>query len=196
MNRSSVSATVFRDFTLLLVLAFVSIAVWLLPHVQPPAAENKDSPAPGNVIVAITWPQGDTDIDLWVMGPGEMVPVGYSNKGGLLFNLLRDDLGNVPDATAFNYENAYSRGVVAGEYVVNIHCYRCSILPVPVDVEVSVDPSPEASRVLIATTRIDLRANGAEKTALRFKLDRHGQLVPDSLNSVFRPLREAKKATP
>lgn len=196
MINSNVSGTVFRDFTLLLVLAFVSMVVWLLPHIQPPAAENKDSPAPGNVIVAITWPEGDTDIDMWVMGPGEMRPVGYSNKSGLLFNLLRDDLGNVPDATAFNYENAYSRGVVAGEYVVNVHCYRCAVLPVPVDIEVSVDPSPEASRTLIATSRVELRANGAERTAVRFKLNKHGALVPDSLNSVFRPLREAKKETP
>ena len=33
----------------------------------------------------------DVDIDLWVKAPDD-IPVGYSNQGGLFFNLLRDDL--------------------------------------------------------------------------------------------------------
>jgi hypothetical protein len=101
------TGTVFRDFSMLMVLGFVAMVVWLLPHVNPPADSSEADP-PGNVIVAITWPEGDTDIDLWVTGPGEIRPVGYSNKGGVLFNLLRDDLGHMPDATPLNYENAYS----------------------------------------------------------------------------------------
>ena len=186
------SGTVFRDFTLLMVMGFVSMVVWLLPHVNPPAGSS-DAEPPGNVMVAITWPEGDIDIDLWVTGPGEMNPVGYSNKGGVLFNLLRDDLGRLPDATALNYENAFSRGIVEGEYIVNLHCYRCAVVPQPVDVEVSVnDGTPGKGARLIATTSLKLTANGQEKTALRFDLDAAGKLVPDSLNSVFRPLRSAK----
>ena len=192
MQIARASGTVFRDFTLLMVLGFVSMVVWLLPHVNPPASQS-DADPPGNVVVAITWPEGDIDIDLWVTGPGEMNPVGYSNKGGVLFNLLRDDLGRLPDATALNYENAYSRGVVEGEYVVNVHCYRCPIVPQQIDVEVSINDSTsgKGSR-MIATTSLKLTASGQEKTALRFKLDTAGKLVPDSLNSVFRPLRSVK----
>lgn len=192
MARSRISGTVFRDFTLLMTLGFVAMVVWLLPHMNPPASET-DADPPGNVVVAITWPEGDIDLDLWVTGPGELAPVGYSNKGGVLFNLLRDDLGRLPDATPLNYENAYSRGILAGEYIVNVHCYRCPIVPQRVSVEVSVnDMAPGKATRMIATTSLQLTANGQERTALRFKLDATGKLVADSLNSVFRPLRSAK----
>lgn len=189
------AGTVFRDFTLIMVLGFVAMVVWLLPHVNPPA-QNADAVPPGNVVVAITWPPGDTDIDLWITGPGELVPVGYSNKGGLLFNLLRDDLGDKPDATPLNYENAYSRGVVAGEYVVNVHCYRCPVLPQRIDVEISINTGENSKGVKpVATTAVELRTNGEERTALRFRLDAKGNLEPDSMNNVFRQLRAAKGAS-
>ena len=186
------SSTVFRDFTLLMVLGFVAMVVWLLPHVNPPASQSHADP-PGNVVVAITWPEGDIDVDLWVTGPGELNPVGYSNKGGVLFNLLRDDLGSMPDATPLNYENAYSRGLLEGEYIVNVHCYRCPVVPQKVAVEVSAnDGAAGKGSRRIATTSLELTANGQERTALRFRLDAAGKLVPDSLNSIFRPLRNAK----
>ena len=187
------SDIVLRDFLFLLVLALVALILWIYPHLNPPASES-DSVPPGNVVVAITWPAGDIDIDLWVFGPGEIVPVGYSNKGGTLFNLLRDDLGNSPDATPLNYENAYTRGIVAGEYIINVHCYRCPVLPQKVDVEVAInDGKPGKGTKKIATTSTELRANGEERTALRFRLAEGGALEPNSMNSVFRPLRSVKK---
>lgn len=185
------AGTVFRDFTLLMVLGFVAMVIWLLPHVSPPA-DNASAVPPGNVVIAITWPPGDTDIDLWVTGPGEIVPVGYSNKGGLLFNLLRDDLGDRPDATPLNYENTYSRGIIAGEYIVNVHCYRCPVVPQMVDLEISVNKGEHSKGgTPVAVTSVELRANGEEKTALRFKLDDKGNMMPNSMNNVFRPLRAA-----
>ena len=184
-------AIVYRDFLFLTLLGFVAMVVWLLPFINPPA-QSSDAVPPGNVVVAITWPEGDTDIDLWVTGPGEIVPVGYSNKGGVLFNLLRDDLGKMPDATPLNYENAYSRGVVAGEYVVNVHCYRCPVVPQRVDVEIAVNDGRSGKGVKpIATTSLELRSNGQEKTALRFRLDAKGRVEPASMNNLFRPLRAA-----
>ena len=186
------SKTVGLDMMMLLMLGFVCMIVFLLPHVNPPKEDDKAEP-PGNVIVAITWPEGDIDVDMWITGPGEKAPVGYSNKSGALFNLLRDDLGNRPDATPMNYENAYSRGIVAGEYVINVHCYRCAILPQKVSVEISLNTGkPGKGMTPIATTSLTLTANGQEKTALWFRLDKDGKLVPGSMNSVFRPLRAAQ----
>jgi hypothetical protein len=183
---------VFRDLLFLMLLGFLAMVVWMLPHLNPPAKDAAAEP-PGNLIVAITWPEGNTDVDLWVMGPQEIRPVGYSNKGGILFNLLRDDLGTMPDATPLNYENAYTRGIVEGEYVVNVHCYRCPVVPVPVDVEISVnsgEPGKESLRA-IAAASVTLDRNGVERTALRFKLTSDGLLVAGSMNNVFRPLRAA-----
>ena len=120
------SGIVFRDFMTLMFAGFACVAVLLLAHINPKAeaAKIKDTSAPGNVLVEINWPpELDSDVDLWVQAPGD-VPVGYSNKGGAVFNLLRDDLGRQVDLSGINYENAYSRGIVPGEYTVNVHLYR------------------------------------------------------------------------
>ncbi len=188
---------VFQDKLFLLMMGFAAMVYMMLPHLNPPANEDNAEP-PGNVIVHITWPEGDTDVDLWVTGPGEPVPVGYSNKGGLLWNLLRDDLGNQIDATDINYENAFTRGIIPGEYVVNVHCFRCPILPVPVEVEVSVKGETENGGKIplkvIATTQVVLHQQGEELTAFRFILNRDGTLESGSLNHVFRELRAARSA--
>jgi hypothetical protein len=43
----------------------------------------------------------------------------------------------------------------------------------------------------VATTTVQLRKPNQELTALRFRLDSTGQLVPGSINSIFKPLRVA-----
>ena len=95
---------------------FVTVAVLMLAAHQPQgrgAKAARDRPPPGNVMVEANWPPGmDSDVDLWVQAPGD-VPVGYSNKGGAVFNLLRDDLGQQLDLSGLNYESSYSRGVRA-----------------------------------------------------------------------------------
>lgn len=188
------SGVLFRDALFLMLMGFVALVIFMLPHLNPPAADANAEP-PGNLIVHITWPEGNTDVDLWVDGPGELVPVGYSNKGGVLWNLLRDDLGAYPDATSVNYENAYTRGIVPGEYTINVHCYRCPQVPIMVDAEISVstDTTGKGGTVQIASAHVELRSNDQERTALRFTLTADGTVVPGSFSTVFRPLRSANK---
>src|SRR3954470_21139512 len=143
------SDIVFRDLILLMLTGFVTVAVLMLDHINPKAqaAVTRDAAATGNVMVEINWPPDlDSDVDLWVQAPGD-VPVGYSNKGGAVFNLLRDDLGEIADATRMNYEVSYARGLPAGEYTVNLHLYRNSTHAgrVPVTVVASVKRSPQES---------------------------------------------------
>ncbi|MFQ5467679.1 MAG: hypothetical protein ACE5DS_06025 [Kiloniellaceae bacterium] len=188
--------TVFRDVIFLALAGFVAMVLLLLPHLNPPATANEGTPAPGNVIVEISWPEKiDADVDLWVQAPGD-TPVGYSNKGGLLFNLLRDDLGVQSDMTNINYEVSYSRGVAPGEYVVNIHLYRdlSGQLPLPVNVVVSVKSSAQAAAKRMLQTQVLLRHQGEELTAFRFVLNEDGTLVPDSVNDLPKPLRSQKKS--
>ena len=135
--------TVFRDVILLALSGFVAVVLILLPHLHPPV-EAKEAPPPGNVVIEINWPSEiDADVDLWIEAPGDR-PVGYSNKGGRVFNLLRDDLGQFRDLTDVNYEVAYSRGIVEGEYTINLHLYRnkSAILPVPVTMVARTDGLP------------------------------------------------------
>jgi hypothetical protein len=186
------SGTVFRDVVMLALVGFVAIVVMLLPHLNPPGAKTADNMTPpGNVIVEIRWPDEiDADVDLWVQAPGD-VPVGYSNKGGVVFNLLRDDLGNRIDVTGLNYETSYSRGLQPGEYTVNLHLYRnpSGVYPIPVTVVTSVKRNAkETARQLLASDVL-LVSEGEEMTVYRFDLTEDGDLVAGSVHSLQKPLR-------
>ena len=186
--------TVFRDVIMLALAGFVAMVILLLPHLNPPDQARADAEPPGNVIVEIHWPDEiNSDVDLWVEAPGD-IPVGYSNKGGVIFNLLRDDLGQRADATGLNYEVSYSRGIPAGEYTVNVHLYRntANIFPIPVTVVTSVKKSArDAARQLLAS-KIDLAREGDELTVYRFELSGEGGLIPGSVHSLQRNLRSLK----
>jgi hypothetical protein len=143
------------------------------------------------VIVEVSWPEGvDADIALWVEAPGDR-PVGYSNKGGAIFNLLRDDLGKRSDVTGMNYEVSYSRGIPDGEYTVNVHLYRnkTRVSPIPVTVVTSVKKTPSATTRQLLASKIELVREGQELTVYRFKLEGEGNLVPGSVHSLHRKLR-------
>lgn len=192
---AQINQVLFRDTLLNMLLMLVVIVALILPHLNPPSSKA-DAEPPGNLIVHIVWPKGNTDVDLWVDGPGELTPVGYSNKGGLLWNLLRDDLGSQPDATDMNYENAYTRGIVPGEYTINVHCYRCPVVPIDVAMEVSVntgEPGKSSLKPLVNTVT-KLVTEGQERTAIRFTLRDDGTIEPGSMHSVAKKLRSATKS--
>ncbi|MGE3289769.1 MAG: hypothetical protein AB7I59_02730 [Geminicoccaceae bacterium] len=184
--------TVFRDVVMLALAGFVAIVVLLLPHLARPGREaNERVIPPGNVLVEIRWPDGDdADVDLWVQAPGDAA-VGYSNRGGRVFDLLRDDLGRQGDATALNYESAYARGAPAGEYTVNLHLYHPSsaLGAVPVSVAITLRPGVGAGSVHAVTREVLLERSGQEFTVARFTLDARGRLVPGSIHALTRPLR-------
>jgi hypothetical protein len=184
--------TVFRDVVMLALVGFVAIVILLLPHLNPPGAKTADNMTPpGNVIVEIRWPDElDADVDLWVQAPRD-VPVGYSNKGGAVFNLLRDDLGNRVDVTGLNYETSYSRGIEPGEYTVNVHLYRnpSGVYPVPVTVVTSVKRNAKDTARQLLASDVLLVSEGEEVTVYRFNLNEDGDLVAGSVHSLYRALR-------
>ncbi len=186
--------TVFRDVILLALIGFVAMVIMLLPHVTPVKKQTEELKSPGNVIVEMLWPNNlPFDVDLWVKAPRE-IPVGFWNQGGTTFNLLRDDLGMEGDATDRNYEVSYSRGIPSGEYIVNVHMY--GPLPygmvVPVEIVVSVKTKYEDTRQLL-NTKVELTRRGQEETAFRFRLTEEGDLVPDSVSTLRRPLITGRK---
>ena len=189
------AGTVFRDVILLALSGFVFITVLLLPHIHKPGKEaDGSSDSPGNVIIEARWEDKlRTDVDLWVQAPGD-VPVGYSNKSGLIFNLLRDDLGSQADPTEINFETSFSRGIPPGEYTVNVHLFRNleSVYPINVRVVARVKADKDAGARPIASTTVRLDREGQEITAFRFRLTEAGEIVSGSINSVYKALRSAK----
>ncbi|HZS85182.1 MAG TPA: hypothetical protein VFA50_20065 [Stellaceae bacterium] len=185
----------FRDMLFLLVFAYLVISAVALAHVAKQDETSKGAPPPGNVIVEMRWAKEiDADVDLWVEAPGD-VPVGYSNKSGKIFNLVRDDLGRGSDPNSMNYEVAYGRGHWPGEYVVNTMLYRSrdGKMPVPVDISVSLrDEHGSVQQVLRSDISLDFE--GQETTVFRFRLDDKGALVPGSVNRIHKNLRSSKVA--
>jgi hypothetical protein len=183
----------FRDMLFLLVFAYLIISAVALAHVAKKDQDSQKTAAPpGHVMVELSWlKDSDADVDLWVQGPGD-VPVGYSNKSGKIFNLLRDDLGRSGDPNSMNYEVAYGRGHWAGEYTVNAMLFRSRDhrLPLPVRAQVSLQGDNGAVEQVVASN-FELAFDGQEVTAFRFRLDDKGAFVKDSVNRIHKDLRSA-----
>ena len=108
----------------------------------------------------------------------------------------RDDRGLVNDTITINGEEVQNplnqevvtlRGVVQGEYVVNLH-YYASETGKPVDVNVRLAKvNPKLEIVYYGTVNMEER--GQEKTAVRFSIGRDGNIyginfLPKSLVDV------------
>jgi hypothetical protein len=181
------------DMLNLMLQGIVLAVAFALILMNPPQQSRADEVPPGALTVQAFWPDDlDVDVDLWVLAPGDR-PVGYSNKDGRFFNLLRDDLGFVNDPSGKNFEVAYSRALPAGEYVVNVHLYsrRADAKTIPVKVTVQ-ERRPGSATELLADRDVQITRLGQEITVLRFRLDDRGVLVPGSVNDLPRPLRSAE----
>lgn len=184
-------------------IVFIILFLIAAMHINPIADPKEEQIAPpGNVIVNIFWEDGlNIDVDLWVLGPEDARPVGYSNRAGETFNLLRDDLGSVNDITERNFENAYTRGLPEGEYIINVHMFahKEAKKEWPVNVEVVVTvmqfDQDKSSPTEVAVAVIPLTKNGEEITAVRFKIDKNHQVIPESINQIQRKLRGSSPST-
>ncbi|MGV6825343.1 MAG: hypothetical protein ACWA5Q_00045 [bacterium] len=140
-------------------------------------------------MITITWPdQRPDDIDLWVQDPyGETVS--YLKKDAGWLHLDRDDQGNVKDTVMVdgqpvvypvNQEVVTIRGIVAGEYVVNLYHYEDrSGEPVPVNVKIEkVNPSLQ----VVFLDDVELQEQYQEKTVLRFTLSGDGSFIGTNRN--------------
>lgn len=108
--------------SIILILMMLLALIFTLITIQK--QEEEETKSPGDIVVQLFWPNDkNVDLDLWVQAPGDR-PVGYSNKSGTIFNLLRDDLGFSNDVSGVNEEVAYTRGQPNGEYRINVHSYR------------------------------------------------------------------------
>lgn len=185
-------------------IAFMILALMSLPFVQPiqkkVVEEKKEAvKSAGDMMIEIHWPDKlDIDIDLWAKSPDDERPVGYSNRAGKTFNLLRDDRGKKDDTTERNFEMFYARGLPAGEYIVNVHYFLShereqTPEEIPVDIIIStkaVDPfgGPDHMKQILVR-KVVLRTSGEETTVVRFVIKEDGELDKDSINDFYEELR-------
>lgn len=187
---------VWLDNTLLMLGSFILMAFMMLTLVNPVAPKTTEGDdRPGTLMVEIKWQDGiDSDVDLWVKAPGDK-SIGYSNKAGKIFNLLRDDLGMVNDPLDLNYEVAYTRGLPPGDYTINVHLYRDPMGHTPIEVSViaTVQNQTKNSAKRILEKKVTLDRIGQEITVASFRIDQYMEIVSGSMNNIQRPLRSAVK---
>lgn len=176
-----------RDLLMNMLLGLIALVIIIMFLISPKADANPEAmKPPGSIAVLACWPEGPTDIDLWADAPGQNVPTGYSAKSGLVWSLLRDDLGNSLDSSPANCESLFARSTPAGEFVINLHGYSLPKGPVTVRVDVSLNA------MLLISADVDIRPK-QERTVIRFTLDSAGKIIPGSVNQVFKKLRSANK---
>ncbi|MEM7562660.1 MAG: hypothetical protein AAF353_06375 [Pseudomonadota bacterium] len=148
-------------------------------------------------IITVTWPEDQPDdIDLWVQNP-QHETVSYLQKEAGWLHLDRDDRGDLNDTVMIdgqeivhpiNQEVVTIRGIISGEYIVNLHYYE-SISNNPVKAVVRIDKVNPTLR-LVFVDQVVLDAVDDEKTILRFKLDGNGDIVAmNKLDKILTPYR-------
>jgi hypothetical protein len=168
-------------FKALQVVAFLFFLALLA--MAPKTTEGKvDSKA--EFIITMDWPDNHPDdLDLMVEDPGGNIAWFRHKEAGFL-TLDRDDRGGVHDtivingkrvATPIREEVTTIRGLVAGEYTVNVSHYVATTgKPVPANVRVQkLNP---VARVLYEG-QVSVDHKGDEKTVVRFRLDEKGDVV-------------------
>ena len=122
----------FNDVLFNALLGFVVLFVLALLLINP-ITKKSDIPAKAEILITLEWDDevGD-DIDIWVQGPTG-VPISFQNKTNGVMHLDRDDLGATSDymwidgdriVIKINREVVSMRGIMAGDYYINIHVYN------------------------------------------------------------------------
>lgn len=180
----------FRDILSGALLIMFLVAALMIALIAPKTPKSDSNEEKSMVRVELIWPpEMNVDIDLWCRAPGD-VTVGYSNKSGVVFDLLRDDLGFSNDKSGLNYEIMYSRGAPVGTYQCNAHWYSNHAgLKGPIPLRMILSVTKKDTQVTNVVTVADLAYVNEEITLMRWSLDKDGRVVSDSTSNYFSPLR-------
>jgi hypothetical protein len=182
-------------FNVLLGLVFMVFTAFSLIN---PTAKTGIVDLKAELLITVTWPDNDpNDMDLYVEDTAGNI-VWYHSKEAGLMHLDRDDRGNYRDTITvngkqiqnpLNQETVTIRGIVPGEYVVNVNEFVAST-PDKVPVSVKVEKlNPVATVIYYGTIEFDHK--GQEETFVRFTLDADGQVsdVNTKSKSLVRAVR-------
>jgi hypothetical protein len=135
-------------------------------------------------IITLSWPDSHPDdIDLYAEDPLGNIVWYHEREAGFMV-LDRDDRGGLNNSITVNgrkvanpirQETISIRGIVAGEYTVNVNYYLATQgAPVPVTVKIEkVNPHVE----VVSYDNVMLEHMGQEKTAARFKIAANGDVL-------------------
>lgn len=127
------SQLAFNDMLFNILIGFVVLFILAFLMINPITKKN-DIPVRAEIMITLEWEdESKDDIDLWVLGPGmESGPLAFYRKQAGYLHLDRDDLGIKNDTAVvdgqeislqYNKEIATMRGILPGDYYINVHVY-------------------------------------------------------------------------
>ncbi|UFX48042.1 hypothetical protein HAP47_0015800 [Bradyrhizobium sp. 41S5] len=182
-------------FKALQVVAFLFFLALLA--VSPDSKEGKIE-SKAEFIITMDWPDNHPDdLDLFVQDPAGNIAWYRHREAGFL-TLDRDDRGGANDFIVVNGKKIASpireeivtlRGIVAGEYTVNVSHFQATTGE-PVQANVKVQKLNPTAQVIF-DDKLTVTHTGDEKTAVRFRIDAEGKVInvdqrPKSLLETFR----------
>lgn len=161
-------------FSSLFVLSYVQIK-------EKNTILNNNLEIKAEFIITVSWPSDQNcDVDTYVLDPNSSLVCFRRREDGLM-HLDRDDLGNNNDLNkdgtvgfSENREVVTIRGIVPGEYVVNVNMFAKRDVQETTKVNVRLEKINPYKNVV--TKNINLDNTGDEKTAFRFVLDKEGNV--------------------
>ena len=183
MKRNYHTNLSFLDLLFNTLLCFAALFVLSFVLINPSKQKNNVK-MKAEFMITVTWPSDlDDDVDVYVEDPaGNLVAFMRREEG--LMHLDRDDLGRRNDIvnTPFgpiehkdNREIVTLRGIISGEYVVNVHMYMKRSKAEEVPVTIQLDKINPYSTITIKEAI--LKITGNEETAFRFVLDKDGKVT-------------------
>ena len=175
-------------FAALFTLSFVMIN---------PSRQNANTESKAEFIITVTWPYDqDNDVDVYIEDPKSHL-VSFARREDGLMHLDRDDLGHrndtiqTPDGPITYNENreiVSIRGILPGEYIVNVHMYHMnSVEPCPVTIQLDkINPFK-----IVTTKTVVLKIKADEKTAFRFTVNQNGDVI--DVNELPKDLAHANR---
>jgi hypothetical protein len=168
-------------FKALQVVAFLFFIALLAMN---PEAKSGKIDTKAEFIITMTWPDNHPDdIDLYTEDPLGNIVWYHEREAGFMV-LDRDDRGGINNTVTVNGRKVMSpirqetvsiRGIVAGEYTVNVNHYLATTgMPVPVTVKVEkINPIVE----VVSYDTLNLDHTGQEATAVRFRVADNGNVT-------------------
>src|ERR1700757_84427 len=176
----------FDPFSVMLFKALQIVAFFFFIALLAISPESKDGKidSKAEFIITMDWPDNHPDdLDLFVQDPAGNIAWYRHREAGFL-TLDRDDRGGANDfivvggkkiSSPIREEIVTVRGIVAGEYTVNVSPFQATTgQAVPVNVKVQkLNPTAQ----VIFDNKLSVDHTGDEKTAVRFALDAEGKVI-------------------
>jgi hypothetical protein len=192
------SVMLFKALQVVAFLFFIALLV-----INPEAKQGKiDSKA--DFIITMSWPDSHPDdIDLYAEDPLGNIVWYHVREAGFMV-LDRDDRGGLNNSivvdgkrmsSPIRQETVSIRGIVAGEYTVNVNHYLATT-NAPVSVAVKVEKVNPTVEVVHYDTLV-LDHAGQERTAVRFRVADGGKVVDVSHQdkSLIQLTRSVRRST-